>query len=233
MLEAYQMGASIDELSKFSLTDLSNKAPGYFVKMVEKAGEQFKVFADLYDYVASINKSLLKKNTIKNLLDSIAKGQIAAKRKFGESLELTDDGDLIGISENYKPDFVKEFVSLQKKRQQDLNKEIAKVTGTESNVNVLPEYYNSLLKLFEPSTTPQIEEKKIKETAKTEPKKVEESKVQFQISIRRVLDLMLMILINLNIRLSRSHQRSKPVPKSDMITENCILLLMFRTIFLD
>ena len=66
MLEAYQMGASIDELSKFSLTDLSNKAPGYFVKMVEKAGEQFKVFADLYDYVASINKSLLKKNTIKN-----------------------------------------------------------------------------------------------------------------------------------------------------------------------
>lgn len=176
MLEAYQMGASIDELSKFSLTDLSNKAPGYFVKMVEKAGEQFKVFADLYDYVASINKSLLKKNTIKNLLDSIAKGQIAAKRKFGESLELTDGGDLIGISENYKPDFVKEFVSLQKKRQQDLNKEIAKVTGTESNVNVLPEYYNSLLKLFEPSTTPQIEEKKIKETAKTEPKKVEESK---------------------------------------------------------
>lgn len=176
MLEAYQMGASIDELSKFSLTDLSNKAPGYFVKMVEKAGEQFKVFADLYDYVASINKSLLKKNTIKNLLDSIAKGQIAAKRKFGESLELTDGGDLIGISESYKPDFVKEFISLQKKRQQDLNKEIAKVTGTESNINVLPEYYNSLLKLFEPSTTPQIEEKKIKETAKTEPKKVEESK---------------------------------------------------------
>lgn len=176
MLEAYQMGASIDELSKFSLTDLSNKAPGYFVKMVEKAGEQFKVFADLYDYVASINKSLLKKNTIKNLLDSIAKGQIAAKRKFGESLELTDGGDLIGISENYKPDFVKEFISLQKKRQQDLNKEIARVTGTESNINVLPEYYNSLLKLFEPSTTPKIEEKKIKETAKTEPKKVEESK---------------------------------------------------------
>jgi TP901 family phage tail tape measure protein len=176
MLEAYQMGASIDELSKFSLTDLSNKAPGYFVKMVEKAGEQFKVFADLYDYVASINKSLLKKNTIKNLLDSIAKGQIAAKRKFGESLELTDGGDLIGISENYKPDFVKEFISLQKKRQQDLNKEIARVTGTESNINVLPEYYNSLLKLFEPSTTPKIEEKKIKETAKTKPKKVEESK---------------------------------------------------------
>lgn len=176
MLEAYQMGASIDELSKFSLTDLSNKAPGYFVKMVEKAGEQFKVFADLYDYVASINKSLLKKNTIKNLLDSIAKGQIAAKRKFGESLELTDGGDLIGISESYKPDFVKEFISLQKKRQQDLNKEIARVTGTESNINVLPKYYNSLLKLFEPSTTPQIEEKKIKETAKTEPKKVEESK---------------------------------------------------------
>ena len=175
MLEAYQMGASIDELSKFSLTDLSNKAPRYFVKMVEKAGEQFKVFADLYDYVASINKSLLKKNTIKNLLDSIAKGQIAAKRKFGESLELTDGGDLIGISESYKPDFVKEFISLQKKRQQDLNKEIAKVTGTESNINVLPEYYNSLLKLFESSTTPQIEEKKIKETAKTEPKKVEES----------------------------------------------------------
>lgn len=176
MLEAYQMGASIDELSKFSLTDLSNKAPGYFVKMVEKAGEQFKVFADLYDYVASINKSLLKKNTIKNLLDSIAKGQIAAKRKFGESLELTDGGDLIGISENYKPDFVKEFISLQKKRQQDLNKEIARVTGTESNINVLPEYYNSLLKLFEPSTTPQIEEKKIKETAKTGSKKVEKSK---------------------------------------------------------
>lgn len=175
MLEAYQMGASIDELSKFSLTDLSNKAPRYFVKMVEKAGKQFKVFADLYDYVASINKSLLKKNTIKNLLDSIAKGQIAAKRKFGESLELTDGGDLIGISESYKPDFVKEFISLQKKRQQDLNKEIAKVTGTESNINVLPEYYNSLLKLFESSTTPQIEEKKIKETAKTEPKKVEES----------------------------------------------------------
>ena len=69
--------------------------------MVGKAGEQFKVFADLYDYVASINKSLLKKNTIKNLLDSIAKGQIAAKRKFGESLELTDGGDLIGISESY------------------------------------------------------------------------------------------------------------------------------------
>lgn len=176
MLEAYQMGASIDELSKFSLTDLSNKAPGYFVKMVEKAGEQFKVFADLYDYVASINKSLLKKNTIKNILDSIAKGQIAAKRKFGESLELTDGGDLIGISESYKPDFVKEFISLQKKRQQDLNKEIARVTGTESNINVLPEYYNSLLKLFEPSATPQIEEKKIKETAKTGPKKVEESK---------------------------------------------------------
>lgn len=176
MLEAYQMGASIDELSKFSLTDLSNKAPRYFVKMVEKAGEQFKVFADLYDYVASINKSLLKKNTIKNLLDSIAKGQIAAKRKFGESLELTDGGDLIGRSESYKPDFVKEFISLQKKRQQDLNKEIARVTGTESNINVLPEYYNSLLKLFEPSTTPQIEEKKIKETTKTEPKKVEESK---------------------------------------------------------
>lgn len=176
MLEAYQMGASIDELSKFSLTDLSNKAPRYFVKMVEKAGEQFKVFADLYDYVASINKSLLKKNTIKNLLDSIAKGQIAAKRKFGESLELTDGGDLIGISESYKPDFVKEFIGLQKKRQQDLNKEIAKVTGTESNINVLPEYYNSLLKLFEPSATPQIEEKKIKETAKTGPKKVEESK---------------------------------------------------------
>lgn len=176
MLEAYQMGASIDELSKFSLTDLSNKAPEYFVKMVEKAGEQFKVFADLYDYVVSINKSLLKKNTIKNLLDSIAKGQIAAKRKFGESLELTDGGDLIGISESYKPDFVKEFISLQKKRQQDLNKEIARVTGTESNINVLPEYYNSLLKLFEPSATPQIEEKKIKETAKTEPKKVEESK---------------------------------------------------------
>lgn len=176
MLEAYQMGASIDELSKFSLTDLSNKAPRYFVKMVEKAGEQFKVFADLYDYVASINKSLFKKNTIKNLLDSIAKGQIAAKRKFGESLELTDGGDLIGISESYKPDFVKEFISLQKKRQQDLNKEIARVTGTESNINVLPEYYNSLLKLFEPSATPQIEEKKIKETAKTGPKKVEESK---------------------------------------------------------
>lgn len=176
MLEAYQMGASIDELSKFSLTDLSNKAPGYFVKMVEKAGEQFKVFADLYDYVASINKSLLKKNTIKNLLDSIAKGQIAAKRKFGESLELTDGGDLIGISESYKPDFVKEFISLQKKRQQDLNKEIAKVTGTESNINVLPEYYNSLLKLFEPSTTPQIEEKKIKETVETESKKVEKPK---------------------------------------------------------
>lgn len=176
MLEAYQMGASIDELSKFSLTDLSNKAPGYFVKMVEKAGEQFKVFADLYDYVASINKSLLKKNTIKNLLGSIAKGQIAAKRKFGESLELTDSGDLIGISENYKPNFVKEFISLQKKRQQDLNKEIARVTGTESNINVLPEYYNSLLKLFEPSTTPQIEEKKIKETAKTGSKKVEKSK---------------------------------------------------------
>lgn len=176
MLEAYQMGASIDELSKFSLTDLSNKAPGYFVKMVEKAGEQFKVFADLYDYVASINKSLLKKNTIKNLLDSIAKGQIAAKRKFGESLELTDGGDLIGRSESYKPDFVKEFISLQKKRQQDLNKEIARVTGTESNINVLPEYYNSLLKLFEPSTTPQIEEKKIKETAKTESKKVEKPK---------------------------------------------------------
>ena len=54
------MGASIDELSKFSLTDLSNKAPEYFVDMVGKAGEQFKVFADLYDYVASINKSLLK-----------------------------------------------------------------------------------------------------------------------------------------------------------------------------
>lgn len=176
MLEAYQMGASIDELSKFSLTDLSNKAPRYFVKMVEKAGEQFKVFADLYDYVASINKSLFKKNTIKNLLDSIAKGQIAAKRKFGESLELTDGGDLIGISESYKPDFVKEFISLQKKRQQDLNKEIARVTGTESNINVLPEYYNSLLKLFEPSATPQIEEKKIKETAKAGPKKVEESK---------------------------------------------------------
>lgn len=176
MLEAYQMGASIDELSKFSLTDLSNKAPEYFVDMVGKAGEQFKVFADLYDYVASINKSLLKKNTIKNLLDSIAKGQIAAKRKFGESLELTDGGDLIGISENYKPDFVKEFISLQKKRQQDLNKEIARVTGIESNINVLPEYYNSLLKLFEPSTTPQIEEKKIKETAKTGPKKVEGSK---------------------------------------------------------
>lgn len=176
MLEAYQMGASIDELSKFSLTDLSNKAPEYFVDMVGKAGEQFKVFADLYDYVASINKSLLKKNTIKNLLDSIAKGQIAAKRKFGESLELTDGGDLIGRSESYKPDFVKEFISLQKKRQQDLNKEIARVTGTESNINVLPEYYNSLLKLFEPSTTPQIEEKKIKETAKTEPKKVEKSK---------------------------------------------------------
>lgn len=176
MLEAYQMGASIDELSKFSLTDLSNKAPEYFVDMVGKAEEQFKVFADLYDYVASINKSLLKKNTIKNLLDSIAKGQIAAKRKFGESLELTDGGDLIGRSESYKPDFVKEFISLQKKRQQDLNKEIARVTGTESNINVLPEYYNSLLKLFEPSTTPQIEEKKIKETAKTEPKKVEESK---------------------------------------------------------
>lgn len=174
MLEAYQMGASIDELSKFSLTDLSNKAPEYFVDMVGKAGEQFKVFADLYDYVASINKSLLKKNTIKNLLDSIAKGQIAAKRKFGESLELTDGGDLIGISESYKPDFVKEFISLQKKRQQDLNKEIARVTGTESNINVLPEYYNSLLKLFEPSATPQIEEKKIKETAKTGPKKVEQ-----------------------------------------------------------
>lgn len=176
MLEAYQMGASIDELSKFSLTDLSNKAPRYFVKMVEKSGEQFKVFADLYDYVASINKSLLKKNTIKNLLDSIAKGQIAAKRKFGESLELTDGGDLIGKSESYKPDFVKEFISLQKKRQQDLNKEIARVTGTESNINVLPEYYNSLLKLFEPSTTPQIEEKKIKETANTGSKKVEKSK---------------------------------------------------------
>lgn len=176
MLEAYQMGASIDELSKFSLTDLSNKAPEYFVDMVGKAGEQFKVFADLYDYVASINKSLLKKNTIKNLLDSIAKGQIAAKRKFGESLELTDGGDLIGRSESYKPDFVKEFISLQKKRQQDLNKEIARVTGTESNINVLPEYYNSLLKLFEPSTTPQIEEKKIKETAKTESKKVEKPK---------------------------------------------------------
>ena len=176
MLEAYQMGASIDELSKFSLTDLSNKAPEYFVDMVGKAGEQFKVFADLYDYVASINKSLLKKNTIKNLLDSIAKGQIAAKRKFGESLELTDGGDLIGISESYKPDFVKEFISLQKKRQQDLNKEIAKVTGTESNINVLPEYYNSLLKLFEPSTTPQIEEKKIKETVETESKKVEKPK---------------------------------------------------------
>lgn len=175
MLEAYQMGASIDELSKFSLTDLSNKAPEYFVDMVGKAEEQFKVFADLYDYVASINKSLLKKNTIKNLLDSIAKGQIAAKRKFGESLELTDGGDLIGRSESYKPDFVKEFISLQKKRQQDLNKEIARVTGTESNINVLPEYYNSLLKLFEPSTTPQIEEKKIKETAKTEPKKAESS----------------------------------------------------------
>lgn len=174
MLEAYQMGASIDELSKFSLTDLSNKAPEYFVDMVGKAGEQFKVFADLYDYVASINKSLLKKNIIKNLLDSIAKGQIAAKRKFGESLELTDGGDLIGISESYKPDFVKEFISLQKKRQQDLNKEIARVTGTESNINVLPEYYNSLLKLFEPSATPQIEEKKIKETAKTGPKKVEQ-----------------------------------------------------------
>lgn len=180
ILEAYQMGASIDELSKFSLTDLSNKAPEYFVDMVGKAGEQFKVFADLYDYVASINKSLLKKNTIKNLLDSIAKGQIAAKRKFGESLELTDGGDLIGISESYKPDFVKEFVSLQKKRQQDLNKEIAKVTGTESNVNVLPEYYNSLLKLFEPSTTPQIEEKKIKETAKTESKKIEKKVEQKQ-----------------------------------------------------
>lgn len=176
MLEAYQMGASIDELSKFSLTDLSNKAPEYFVDMVGKAGEQFKVFADLYDYVASINKSLLKKNTIKNLLDSIAKGQISAKRKFGESLELTDGGDLIGRSESYKPDFVKEFISLQKKRQQDLNKEIARVTGTESNINVLPEYYNSLLKLFEPSTTPQIEEKKIKETAKTESKKVEKPK---------------------------------------------------------
>lgn len=176
MLEAYQMGASIDELSKFSLTDLSNKAPEYFVDMVGKAGEQFKVFADLYDYVASINKSLLKKNTIKNLLDSIAKGQIAAKRKFGESLELTDGGDLIGISESYKPDFVKEFISLQKKRQQDLNKEIAKVTGTESNINVLPEYYNSLLKLFEPSTTPQIEEKKIKETVETKSKKVEKPK---------------------------------------------------------
>lgn len=176
MLEAYQMGASIDGLSKFSLTDLSNKAPEYFVDMVGKAGEQFKVFADLYDYVASINKSLLKKNTIKNLLDSIAKGQIAAKRKFGESLELTDGGDLIGISESYKPDFVKEFISLQKKRQQDLNKEIAKVTGTESNINVLPEYYNSLLKLFEPSTTPQIEEKKIKETVETESKKVEKPK---------------------------------------------------------
>lgn len=176
MLETYQMGASIDELSKFSLTDLSNKAPEYFVDMVGKAGEQFKVFADLYDYVASINKSLLKKNTIKNLLDSIAKGQIAAKRKFGESLELTDGGDLIGISESYKPDFVKEFISLQKKRQQDLNKEIAKVTGTESNINVLPEYYNSLLKLFEPSTTPQIEEKKIKETVETKSKKVEKPK---------------------------------------------------------
>lgn len=176
MLEAYQMGASIDELSKFSLTDLSYKSPKYFVNMVEKAGEQFKVFADLYDYVASINKSLLKKNTIKNLLDSIAKGQITAKRKFGESLELTDGGDLIGISESYKPDFVKKIISLQKKRQQDLNKEIAKVTGTESNINVLPEYYNSLLKLFEPSTTPQIEEKKIKETAKAESKKVEEPK---------------------------------------------------------
>lgn len=176
MLEAYQMGASIDELSKFSLTDLSNKAPEYFVDMVGKAGEQFKVFADLYDYVTSINKSLLKKNTIKNLLDSIAKGQIAAKRKFGESLELTDGGDLIGISESYKPDFVKEFISLQKKRQQDLNKEIAKVTGTESNINVLPEYYNSLLKLFEPSTTPQIEEKKIKETVETKSKKVEKPK---------------------------------------------------------
>lgn len=176
MLKAYQMGASIDELSKFSLTDLSNKAPEYFVDMVGKAGEQFKVFADLYDYVASINKSLLKKNTIKNLLDSIAKGQIAAKRKFGESLELTDGGDLIGISESYKPDFVKEFISLQKKRQQDLNKEIAKVTGTESNINVLPEYYNSLLKLFEPSTTPQIEEKKIKETVETKSKKVEKPK---------------------------------------------------------
>lgn len=176
MLEAYQMGASIDELSKFSLTDLSNKAPEYFVDMVGKAGEQFKVFADLYDYVVSINKSLLKKNTIKNLLDSIAKGQIAAKRKFGESLELTDGGDLIGRSESYKPDFVKEFISLQKKRQQDLNKEIARVTGTESNINVLPEYYNSLLKLFEPSITPQIEEKKIKETAKTESKKVEKPK---------------------------------------------------------
>ena len=176
MLEAYQMGASIDELSKFSLTDLSNKAPEYFVDMVGKAGEQFKVFADLYDYAASINKSLLKKNTIKNLLDSIAKGQIAAKRKFGESLELTDGGDLIGISESYKPDFVKEFISLQKKRQQDLNKEIAKVTGTESNINVLPEYYNSLLKLFEPSTTPQIEEKKIKETVETKSKKVEKPK---------------------------------------------------------
>lgn len=176
MLEAYQMGASIDELSKFNLTDLSNKAPEYFVDMVGKAGEQFKVFADLYDYVASINKSLLKKNTIKNLLDSIAKGQIAAKRKFGESLELTDGGDLIGISESYKPDFVKEFISLQKKRQQDLNKEIAKVTGTESNINVLPEYYNSLLKLFEPSTTPQIEEKKIKETVETKSKKVEKPK---------------------------------------------------------
>lgn len=176
MLEAYQMGASIDELSKFSLTDLSNKAPEYFVDMVGKAGEQFKVFADLYDYVASINKSLFKKNTIKNLLDSIAKGQIAAKRKFGESLELTDGGDLIGISESYKPDFVKEFISLQKKRQQDLNKEIAKVTGTESNINVLPEYYNSLLKLFEPSTTPQIEEKKIKETVETKSKKVEKPK---------------------------------------------------------
>lgn len=176
MLEAYQMGASIDKLSKFSLTDLSNKAPEYFVDMVGKAGEQFKVFADLYDYVASINKSLLKKNTIKNLLDSIAKGQIAAKRKFGESLELTDGGDLIGISESYKPDFVKEFISLQKKRQQDLNKEIARVTGTESNINVLPEYYNSLLKLFEPSATPQIEEKKIKETVETKSKKVEKPK---------------------------------------------------------
>ena len=79
MLEAYQMGASIDELSKFSLTDLSNKAPGYFVKMVEKAGEQFKVFADLYDYVASINKSLLKKNTIKNYLILLLKARLLQK----------------------------------------------------------------------------------------------------------------------------------------------------------
>ncbi len=175
MLEAYQMGASIDELSKFSLTDLSNKSPEYFVNMVEKAGEQFEVFADLYDYVASINKSLLKKNVIKNLLDSIAKGQLVAKGKFGESLALTDSGNLIGTSESYELDFVKRFVNRQKGKQQKLNNEISRITGEESNVNVLPEYYNSLLELFEPSTfTPKIKEQKIKATVKAESKKVEQ-----------------------------------------------------------